>query len=104
MQGYGCFREGLEDAIYIIEVGYRDKIWEEKTSHPRQRNNLPSKSHKRELYYERLRENALVRSAESVGEGENIYIFCSQDGGEDSDGQAEDQDIDDSQSKGWRGG
>ena len=90
--------------IYIIKIGYRDQIWKEELSHPRQRNALRSRRRKRELHYERLEREALARSIESGGAGENIHYFCSTDGGKDPDGQAEDQDINDTQSKGWRGG
>ena len=104
MQRNISLREGIEDSLYIIKVGYRDQVWKEEACHARQRTNLQSRKHKRELYYERLRRDAVVRCAQSFREGENIYFLSETDGREDSDGQAEDQDIDDPQSKGWRSG
>ena len=104
MQRFDYYSDGTEDVIYVIEIGHRDQIWKEEVSHPRQRNALRSRRHKRELYYQRLEAEAMARSAEGSGEGENIYQFGSPHGGEDLDGQAEDQDIDNPQSKGWRGG
>ena len=103
-KGLTVYSNGTEDVIYIIKIGYRDQIWKEELSHPRQRNALRSRRRKRELLYERLEREALVRSVESGRAGENIHQFSPSDGREDTDGQAEDQDIDNTQSQGWRGG
>ena len=104
MQRFDRHSDRTKDIIYIIKIGYRDQIWKEELSHPRQRNALRSRRRKRELLYERLEREALVRSIESGRAGENIHQFSPSDGREDTDGQAEDQDINDTQSKGWRGG
>ena len=56
------------------------KFGRKELSHPRQRNSLRSRRRKRELLYERLEREALVRSVESGRAGENIHHLCSSDG------------------------
>ena len=48
--------------------------------------------------------DTMARCDQGVGEGADIYFISTAAWGEDSDSQAEDEDLDDSQSQGWRGG
>ena len=85
--------------------GYRYyQIWQESPRKLRSRTNLHANRYSRPVLPIRDCGDTVARSVESVGERENIHFVSTSYGRVYFDGDAEDQDIDDPQSKRWRGG
>ena len=87
-----------------IEPEYYFQIWEKVTVLPRCRTNLYSKRYYREMQFERLTRDSVAESLESIGSRSCLHNISEETRGEDSNRETEDSDIDNSQSKRWRGG
>lgn len=97
-----CIR--TEELCEDIEPEYYIQVWEKNPILPRSRTNLYSKRYYRELLFERLTRDTVAESLESFGARDSVYNVSEETRGEDSNGESEDSDIDDSQSQRWRGG
>ena len=93
-----------EEFCEIIEPRYYYEVWEKKVLPLRSRTNLFSRRYYRELQFERYSRDSVAESLKSFGAGDCIYNVCEEEGIEDSDGDSEDSDLDNTQSKRWRGG
>ena len=56
------------------------------------------------MQFERLTRDSVAESLESIGSRSSIHNVSEETRGEDSNGEAEDSDIDNTQSQRWRGG
>ena len=93
-----------EELCEDLEPEYYFQSWKEVTVIPRCRTNLYSKRHHRELQFERITQDSVAESLESIGSGSGIHNVSEETRREDSDRDSEDSDIDNSQSQRWRGG
>jgi hypothetical protein len=93
-----------EKLLQDTEPEYYIEIWKKVDVLPRCRTNLYSKRHHREMQFERITRDSVAESLESIGARDCIYNVSEETRRENFDRDSEDSDIDNSQSKRWRGG
>jgi hypothetical protein len=93
-----------EEFCETIEPEYYHEIWEKKILPFRSRTNLYSKRHYREMQFDRITRDSVAECVESIGSRDGLYNVSEETRGENTDGDSEDSDIDNTQSQRWRGG
>ena len=104
MQEQTAVRIGTEELIDTVKLNHHYQSWQEKPCKPKPRSNLYAHRYTEPVRVERDSTDAVARSPESIGQGADLHYFCTSDGRVYLIGQAEDSDIDDTQSQRWRGG
>ena len=104
MQGSGTVCTRVEEAVHLTNANHNYKGWQESPRKLRPRTNLQANRHSEPVLPVSNEGDTVVRSAAGERDRENIHYISTSYGRVYFDGDPEDQDIDDSQSKRWRGG